>query len=403
MIYSDPPSGEEHFARIAKLCVFVPLVWGALAVFSIAQEAGTPAAPAAPAANSQGYIEDAPNESLKNLYASTIKPIIQKGSFATPAEKQTFDDYFENYEFKRWTQKKNFPSLNTMRKELRNNCIRARSGQVHDRLNELVLEVLGKKLKTPKYYPAVLVNAMLAIGDLNATEGSPSTPLPQALPVMLDALDDAQQLDVVKIAALVGIKRHVVLGVKNPKIEAAALKLAAIEGSDVGKNWMRKQAVELLGYLQSPGQGNAVVVLLQKIIADKTATLKLRFIAAEALGQINLSNAAGLNANQLIADLVQLMKDGCDAELKDAKEKNLAVSRRNMRYYLGAVGAGLGDANKGVRSLKDSAADRKIAELQKYFTKELLPVLDNQDATVDETQKDADIKKAVEEAPKKLG
>ncbi|MCC6125426.1 MAG: hypothetical protein IT426_10715 [Pirellulales bacterium] len=308
-----------------------------------------------------------------------------------------FDDYFENYEFKRWTQKKNFPSLHTMRKELKNNCIRSRSGQVHDRLNELVMDVLGKKIKNRKYHPVFLFNAMLAIGDLNATEGSSPAPLPAALALLLDAIDDAQQLDSVKIAALVGIKRHVALGVKDPKIAAAALKLATVEDSDVGKAWMRERAVELLGYLQSPGQGNAVVNLLQKIIADKAAALKLRFIAADALGQINLANAAGLNANQLIADLVQLMKDGCDSELKNVKEKNETISRRLMKAYLGAVVAGLGDATKGVKSLKVQAVDRRIADLQKYLTKELLPVLDNEEST------DEDVKKAVEEAPKKLG
>jgi hypothetical protein len=282
-----------------------------------------------------------------------------------------------------------------MRKELRANCVRAKSGAVHDRLNELVMEVLGKKSKNPKYHPFFRYNAMLTIGELNTVEGSSPTPLPQALPVLLEALDDAQQLDAVKIAALAGIKRHVGAGVKDPNIAKAALKLAAVTDGDVGKAWMRAQAIELLGYLQSPGANNQVVNLLQSLVADKKAAMKYRCLAADALGQINLAGAPGVKADVLLTALTQMMKDGCDAEVKNATEKKEAISKRQTKAYLGSVVAALGDASKGVKSLKDPATDKKITDLQKTL-KDLLTVLDNDEST------DEEVQKAVEEAQKKL-
>ena len=81
------------------------------------------------------------------------------------------------------------------------------------------------------------------------------------------------------------------------------------------------------------------------------------------------------------------MKDGCDAELKTVKEKDLAVSPRQMKAYLGAVMAGLGDASKGVASLKDAGAAAKISELQKILNKDMLPKLDSEDTSSDDLQK----------------
>jgi hypothetical protein len=403
MFYTNLASTAGHFIKTAIFCGFAPLLVGATAIIASAQEGEKPAPPTPPAAENDGFLEDAPNMALKDNLQK-IKPSIQNGNFVPPATPQMLADYFQDYEFKLWTQKKNATKITSMRKELRTNCIRAKTGPVHDRLNDVVLDVLGKKLKNRKYSPVFLVNAMLAIGDLNATEGSNPTPLPQALTVLLATLDDAQQLDAVKIEALNGIKRHVVSGVKDPAVAKtvfnAVFKLASAEEGEVGKTWIRAQAVEILGYLASPGDPNQnqIVKLLQSIIADKKATLKLRCTAAEALGQINLSSAAGLKADSLIAALTQFMKDGCDSELKKVKDKNEAVSPRKMKTYLSVVVAGLGDASKnvGVASLKDAADAKKIAELLKILNKDLLPKLDSEDTS------DEDLQKAVEETQKKL-
>jgi hypothetical protein len=393
MFYSNTIFPADRIFKAALFLAFALGFSSATALLSSAEDGDKAATP--PAAESDGYFEDTPNVALKDTLPK-IKPSIQSGKFDSPAAKQLLEDYFANYEFKLWTQKKNVTKIIAMRKEFKTNCIRAKTGPVHDRLNELALDELGKKLKNKKYRPIFLANAMLTIGDLNAVEGSTPTPLPQALPVLLENLNDAQQLDVVKVEALVGIRRHVVSGVKDPTIAAAMLKLAAVDDSDAGKAWMRSQAVEILGYLQSPGNGNQVVKLLLSIITDEKASLKLRYTAAEALGQLNLSAAAGLKADDLIAALTKLMKDGCNAELKNVKENNESVSPRKMKTCLDAVTTGFGDSAKGVASLKDAAAVKKIDDLKKFFTKELLAKLDSEDSS------DEDLEKAVDATLKKL-
>jgi hypothetical protein len=240
---------------------------------------------------------------------------------------------------------------------------------------------------------------MLAIGDLNANEGGPGAsvvPLPAALIVLLDTLKDDQQLDAVKVAALAGIKHQVVYGVKEPGITTALLKLATSTESDVGKVWMRTQSIEILGLMALPGPNNQVVNLLISILEDKKATLTLRCAAAEALGKIPLASAAGLNAAKLIADLRQLMLDGCEAELKSAKDNDVRVSPRLMKTYYDAVTTALGDSSKGINSMQGVAAAKpQITELQAIL-KELFTVLDNSEAT------DEEIKDATETAKKKL-
>lgn len=364
------------------------------------EKAGTPSA-AAPGASaeSDGFIEDTPNASLNNNFVK-LRPIIQAGKFASDAEKQLFDDYFTEYEFKFWTQKKNAAKIVDMRSRLKTTFRQAKSGQVYDRLNELALDVLGKKIKNKKYAPFFRVNAMLTIGELNATL-NPLTPLPQALPVLLETLDDAQQLDAVKVAALTGIRRHVVSvsGARDPAKDApimkAALRIAKAEDSDDGKKWMRMQAIEILGHLHSAGANNEVALLLQSILTDKKSSLKLRCPTAEALGQLELSKSTGLKAADLFGALVQLMKDGCDEEMKNVKDKNETISPRKVKTYLDAVVTGLGDSTKGVASLKD-ADSKAIDKLKKNLMKDLLPKMESEDAT------EEDLEKAVEATQKEL-
>jgi hypothetical protein len=401
MAFSDSTTRTGNIMRSIIVFALAPLLAGVITHSCFAQDEGKAApagAPPAAASANDGALEDKPDEKLQKTWPQ-VRQILQSGKFASDAEKTVFDNYFENYEFKNWTLKKNFSKIVGMRNQLKTNFRQAKTGQVHDRLNELTLDVLGKKLKNKKYSPVFLVNAMLAIGDLNANEGGPGAsvvPLPAALIVLLDTLKDDQQLDAVKVAALAGIKHQVVYGVKEPGITTALLKLATSTESDVGKVWMRTQSIEILGLMALPGPNNQVVNLLISILEDKKATLTLRCAAAEALGKIPLASAAGLNAAKLIADLRQLMLDGCEAELKSAKDNDVRVSPRLMKTYYDAVTTALGDSSKGINSMQGVAAAKpQITELQAIL-KELFTVLDNSEAT------DEEIKDATETAKKKL-
>ena len=176
------------------------------------------------------------------------------GKFA-PGQQQSFDDYYQKYSLARWTEVKNITNLPAWRKTLRNSHLGKRSAapEVHDHLNALVLDFMSKLAAGP-YHPAVQVNAMLMIGELNSVE-QPPTPLPEALDVMIAAVQDTKLSDAVRVAAMVGIQRHVAAGIADAEVRrtltAALLKLAAADlpaGADrAGREWIRCQSIETLG------------------------------------------------------------------------------------------------------------------------------------------------------------
>ena len=147
-----------------------------------------------------------------------------------------FDQYYNEYLLARWSQVKNVSRLLDFRRELHNNLVKARSGEVHDHLNTLALEYLNK-LATGNYHPVVQVNAMLMIGDLNKEEGvgTAAKPLPAALDVMLADVQNAKVSDAVRAEAIIGIQRHVAMGITDEEVRrpltAAMLKLVAAADS----------------------------------------------------------------------------------------------------------------------------------------------------------------------------
>ncbi len=166
------------------------------------------------------------------------------------------------------------------------------------------------------------------------------SPWADAVPVLLEAADDPKQIVPVKIAALVGLNRHVTAGANNPQIFNTMLKLVtganAANYSDVGQVWMHKQAVDILGQLGNLGANNQVPKLLSAYAGDSKAPFYLRLSAAEALGKLKYAGAGGLNPVDLAKSLAQLMLDACDEEL-NTKGTPAADRQRRIKARLAAV------------------------------------------------------------------
>jgi hypothetical protein len=249
------------------------------------------------------------------------------GKFA-PGEQEVFDRYYQKYALARWTEPDKAASLASFREELGNDLLSPKTGAVRDHLNALVLDFM-KALAAKNYYPAARHNAMLMIGELNAVEperyGDLPVPLPEALPVLVQALQDPKQMDVVKSAALVGILRHLELdAVKAPDdragIRAAALAVVVTPRppgrSADGHGWLRMRAAEVLGALGEVGAGGAVANALAGMVVEAASPFDTRCSAAEALGRLDYQGAAGLDALKLAAALGRLAVDACAAEAK---------------------------------------------------------------------------------------
>jgi len=279
-----------------------------------------------------------------------------------PGEQEVFDTYYRDYALARWSEEENAASVGAFRRELRSDFENAKSGRVHDHLNSVVLDYM-KIRATGHYHPATRFNAMLMIGDLNSVEGKAPVPLPAALPVLLSAVEEPQQLDAVKVAALVGVLRHLQLdAVKSPDdrktVGDAALALAGSQRppgrTADGHAWMRKLAAEILGELRAAGDNGAVATTLAGMAAEATTPFYARCSAAEALGKLDYQGAAGLDASKLAASLGRLALDACTAEAKAQTEAEAKPrSQPDPKVPFPGPG-GRGGSGSGVRGLPGS-------------------------------------------------
>jgi hypothetical protein len=263
-----------------------------------------------------------------------------------------------------------------------------------------VLEFMSKLAAGP-YHPAVQINAMLMIGELNGVEGPPPIPLPNALDVMLAAVNNTKVSEAVRAVAMVGIQRHVAAKAPDDDtrrtLTAAMLKLAAADpaaGAGAGREWILAQALETLGRLGSVGENNAAFKTMLKAVSDAKISFSTRTIAAESLGRLNYAGVAGINPVAAAAVLGQFAIDACTEEIRLTKQTEYPVSRRRMKQRLGAVLLALngGDEEnpKGIASLAgDKTQQTFVGALQKDIAS-LTSVLD------DNRRKDDDLQDPVE-------
>lgn len=373
----DPRCGFGLVRSVALVsCVTVLLVLVGHAAAVQAQEGaegpaaagpepeGPAAAPAEPAAApatppaAGGYRELRVDEEQKRKRSDVMR-MLRNGKFES-GEQEIFDTYYKTYALPRWTQKQNYNSLPDCCKDLGNELKTGKTGAPHDRLVALAMEFFSSVAKADSYPAVVRFNAMLMLGDLNIRDSSvasqPPVPLPDALPVLLEALGDAQQIDAVRVAALIGIGRHASLGIAdaqvlNTQVLPAMVQLArtkvASGRSAEGHAWIRYLAIDVLAKLGMVGPQAAVAKVLAEIVAEEEAPPSVRAAAARALGALNYTGATGLNPSQVASVLGRLAADACRIELERYKEDEEAlISRQHFKSQLHAVSIGLSGANE---------------------------------------------------------
>lgn len=344
-----------------------------------ADEADEPVETDEPAEEPAKKFEEMPTDEALKKNSGAISGILMAGKFEGDPQKQTFDEYYQKFFLSRWTQPKNIGSLPGYRKELRVSHLGKKSANtiVHDHLNGLMLDFM-KKLASGPYHPAVQVNAMLMIGELNSVEQPSPVPLPEAMGVLIGAVDNEKATDAIKAAAMVGIQRHVALAQLSPEVrKTLTTNLMKVATSDLpegpaaqGREWIVGQALDTLGILGSAGENGAVAKQMLKTVADSKLSFSTRTIAAESLGNLSYAGVAGINPVEATATLGQFAIDACGDELQLVKEHSYPVSRRRMKQRLGAVHKALigsgGESKKGIASLvKEEAPKAFLSALQK--------------------------------------
>ncbi len=307
----------------------------------------------------KSYEELPVDESLKQ-FAPQVTQMLIAGRFA-PGEQQIFDDYYQNFWLPRWTHleylaanptgKEKIPGLPGWRKELRSSHLgkKSNSTEVHDHLNALLLDFMGK-LAAGNHYPTTQVNAMLMIGELNSVEPSgikAATPLPDALKALVAAVENPQFSDAIHAAAMVGVLRHADLGIQDEnarKSVAAAMLTLTDEAPPTGaaaqgRAWILAQAVNVLGSLHAVGQDAVVFKAILKTASQSKLPFNIRTAAVASLGQLDYSGNPGIAPVDAAVALGQFAIDACDDELrlmKITQTPNL-VLRRRLKQRLDAV------------------------------------------------------------------
>jgi hypothetical protein len=295
-------------------------------------------------------------EALKGIARKVTQ--INNGELPLAQEESVYDKYYTMYLFAKMTQtdEKSLANLPRERTALMRNHIRnIRRQEVHDHLVQLTFRSM-KDIATKNYHPAARYNAMLIIGDLNSKEpvlgASASLPLPyaEARDLMIAELLNPKQIDAVRVAALLGILRHVDINAHSTQQYPAAVRQGIVnqilpialdrkipaDRSEEGHAWIRGRALEILAALGQAGFDNRIVQAINTIVADPKETLSVRIAAASSLGRLNLSAGANVSGEEIARNLANLAVQGT-RELLAQLDEEIAYEKEQQRLAGGGV------------------------------------------------------------------
>ncbi len=150
--------------------------------------------------------------------------------------------------------------LPVCRRELLQQFINAAKDKTaYDRLTQLTVKTMSD-IATDNYHPLSRYTAVMVLDNLHefvdptVPSREEPKPLAAAFPKLLACLDS---IDVVKVAALNGLKRHVQAGLdadSRSRLTAALLKMVGDKTADAAStpaahDWVRRQAIEVLTLL----------------------------------------------------------------------------------------------------------------------------------------------------------
>ncbi len=236
------PAAAPKAAAVAPAAVTPASAAPAAADPAAAKPAGAPAAPAAaapaaapadpaaepaaePKAPARVYKQLQPDESQAGpKMRQEIVKLLRAPNLGQEQQKQ-FDAYYKGYFYPRWTIEASHSNAvraaDLPRVQLRTDLTMTGTGPVYAQLVKAALEFLPQFATDAGYHPVVRYNAMLAIGELNTAEvrgARTSTPLPEALPLVLQAVKDPKEAEGVKVAALQGLARHAAAGLPDAQV-----------------------------------------------------------------------------------------------------------------------------------------------------------------------------------------
>lgn len=332
---------SQRFRWFLGFCTLGAMVLpaGDVAVGQEAPAGNTAVGQAGPA----GQYRQLPVEDALKTETSRVRNILRNGKVAG-ADKDLLDGYYKKYGFARWSLPENYHRLPGFRKELVNDFRMSKDGS-REYLNDLCLTFF-EQMASVDVHPAVRYNAMLVIASLNTKDPDfrdNAVPLEAALPVLLKAVQNEQQIDAVKIAALRGIWRHAALGIPNEQNRNAVIQVAselaaakiATGRTAAGHAWMRRRAIDILGMLGIPGENSETAKLLADIISQQSNPPSVRLAASDALGRLKATDETQVDTAATAVGLGKLALEVCKSFSDEMQEE---VDRRKQERLLGFAG-----------------------------------------------------------------
>jgi hypothetical protein len=291
-------------------------------------------------------------------------PKILRGSDDFRAGQTKLDQYFKEYIFPQMTlpDDASLAALPERRKDFLSLVQRVASSQeAHDHVVGLTMNYM-EKIATLDFHPAVRYNAMLIIGEMNGQEASligssrtPPQPLEAALPILLRELDNPDQPDAVRVAALLGIHRHARMENENSKINRSRFTDAEIRPlidrmlaiitatapagrSEEGHVWMQRRAIEVLAEIGKVDAAGSVATEIDKIVKNQDAPLSLRCTAARAIGKLSFTTVQNFDASTVALELGELAAFSCQQEIARVALIKQEKEERELRTQLAAQG-----------------------------------------------------------------
>lgn len=288
---------------------------------------------------------------------------VLKGNLPLADERARFDAYYQRHYFPLQTQTsdKALEELSAERHRFfRDHLEQCKDPEVHQHLVDMAYTEM-KAIVQDNFHPAVRFNAMMIISHLNDSEpvrvgAAPALPQPmvRALPVILEEYKRTDGLQSVRVAALIGLARHLEWDNHRPStaigaplkaeiiktlIDTALLKDAPTGMTAEGHEWFRRRAIEALahtGYTKAEPQ---VADALDKLLKDESESLPVRCSAAISIGRMVYAAPAKLDPQPTAKELGYLALLACHEELN--RLATLKKTEEDRALRLSADGSGV--------------------------------------------------------------
>jgi hypothetical protein len=240
-------------------------------------------------------------------------------------------------------------------------------------MNMLTLSAMTKIAAGNMFDPLSRYNAMMLIAELNEDEAT-DTPYKPAIKTMAYAARADKLIESVRVAALIGINRHIKSESRMDDADKATVMSTLGQlvtdakppdtRSREGHDWMRRRALEGLVAIfakDGPPPNGSFLTVLANLLAETDSTMELRAEAAEALLHVKIVAPPKFDSAKMAADIGRVAVDAYHRELDTSLSLGRKIHAEGMKYYFTLVDLALAALNKAVPS-------PNIATLQEALT-----------------------------------